>query len=96
MQGKEEDMARIKIKDLSKELKISKEEMRKVMGGHIFPIPQVVVHFPIYSGSSDGGGCVADALPSDPSTSFGDESNVSSGTISSTPRSGTGIDKMNP
>ena len=35
-------MARIKIEDLPKDKKFSKEEMRKVMGGGIFLAPDII------------------------------------------------------
>lgn len=36
------EKARIKIKDLSKDKRISREEMKKVLGGHYIPMPPVI------------------------------------------------------
>jgi hypothetical protein len=55
---------RIEIKDLPKDMKVSREEMRKIMGGiGTWPTPEKPVYYPIYryprwlpEGES-GGGC---------------------------------------
>ena len=99
-------MARIKIKNLPKEMKVSEEEMRKAMGGGIGYTPQVVIVTPMpnvsFSGSSSGSSKVNinDALPPSGSSfgsSAGDEAGVGRGTVSSGRGGGSSANpKINP
>jgi len=83
-------MAKIKIEDLPKEMKISKEEMRNVLGGANLNVPTVVtMGIPIptpYTGTSSGSSTVkvllntSGPMTSSRARSAGDEAGAGVGT----------------
>ena len=76
-------MARIKIKNLPKEMKVSSEEMRKVFGGGMPSIPQVVIFHPPVAYTSKAVKISVPPSGTSWSSSVGDESGTTSGTVSS-------------